>query len=81
MPEPELTDDPLGYILEDIQQGLMGVEEVVLDLSAEEVLERSLSYLTEQFAEAGMPFPSKEEILPKIEEILEAEKRWLLPPS
>ena len=52
MPEPELTDDPLGYILEDIQQGLMGVEEVVLDLSAEEVLERSLSYLTEQFAEA-----------------------------
>ena len=81
VPEPELTDDPLGYILEDIRQGLMGVEEVVLDLSAEEVLEPSLSYLTEQFAKAGMTFPFKEEILPKIEEILEAKKRWILPPS
>lgn len=80
-PEPELVDDPIGYILEDIKQGLRGVEEVVLDLSAEELLEPALGYLTEQLVEAGIPFPAKEEVLPKIEEILEAEKRWLQPPS
>ena len=79
--EPELVDDPIGYILEDIKQGLRGVEEVVLDLSAEELLEPALGYLTEQFVEAGIPFPAKEDILPKIEEILESEKRWLQPPS
>jgi len=70
----ELVEDPLGWILAQVTDGLMGVEEVVLTMTAAEILEPSLPYIKSQFAEANVAMPEMALLLDKIEVIMEAEK-------
>lgn len=70
----ELIEDPLGWILAQVTDGIMGVEEVVLTMTAAEILEPSLPYIKSQFAEANVAMPEMALLLGKIEAIMETEK-------
>ena len=70
----ELLEDPVAWIMREVTDGLMGVEEVVLNMTAGEILEPSLPYIKSQFAEANVAMPDMALLLLKVEAIMETEK-------
>ena len=73
----KLKDDPLEWIASNISDDLAGVEEVVLNYTAEEILEPALGYIESAFKDAELPMPDRKLILTRIEALIEFEKHIL----
>ena len=72
-----LEDNPLEWIASNISDDLAGVEEVVLNSTAEEILEPALGYIEAAFKDAEVPMPDRKLILTRIDALIEFEKRIL----
>jgi hypothetical protein len=73
----KLDDNPLEWIASNISDGIAGVEEVVLNYTADEILEPALGYIEEAFKDAEVPMPDIKLILNRIDTLIEFEKRIL----
>ena len=73
----KLEDNPLEWIASNISDGIAGVEEVVLNYTADEILEPALGYIEEAFKDAEVPMPDIKLILNRIDTLIEFEKRIL----
>ena len=73
----KLEDNPLEWIASNISDDLAGVEEVVLNYTAEEILEPALGYIEAAFKDAEVPMPDIKLILNRIDALIEFEKRIL----
>ena len=73
----KLEDNPLEWIASNISDDLAGVEEVVLNYTAEEILEPALGYIEAAFKDAELPMPDRKLILTRIEALIEFEKHIL----
>ena len=73
----KLEDNPLEWMASNISDGIAGVEEVVLNYTADEILEPALGYIEEAFKDAEVPMPDIKLILNRIDTLIEFEKRIL----
>ena len=73
----KLEDNSLEWIASNISDGIAGVEEVVLNYTADEILEPALGYIEEAFKDAEVPMPDIKLILNRIDTLIEFEKRIL----
>ena len=73
----KLEDNPLEWIASKISDDLAGVEEVVFNYTAEEILEPALGYIEAAFKDAEVPMPDIKLILNRIDALIEFEKRVL----
>jgi len=73
----KLEDNPVEWIASNISDDLAGVEEVVLNYTAEEILEPALGYIEAAFKDAEVPMPDRGLILTRIDALIEFEKRIL----
>lgn len=73
----KLEDNPLEWIASNISDDIAGVEEVVLNYTAEDILEPALGYIEAAFKDAKVPMPDIKLILNRIDTLIEFEKRIL----
>tara|TARA_B110000211_G_C13907904_1_gene476964 strand:- start:558 stop:809 length:252 start_codon:yes stop_codon:yes gene_type:complete len=73
----KLEDNPLEWIASNISDDLAGVEGVVFNYTAEEILEPALGYIEAAFKDAEVPMPDRKLILTRIDALIEFEKHIL----
>ena len=75
--EIKLEDNPIEWIASNIRDDLAGIETVVLNYTAEEILEPALGYIEAAFKDAEVPMPDRKLILTRIDALIEFEKHIL----
>ena len=73
----KLEDNPLEWIASNISDDLAGVDEVVLNYKAEDILEPAFGYIEAAFKDAEVPMPDRKLILTRIDALIEFEKHIL----
>ena len=67
----ELRADPLAWIMSNIEDDLAGIEWVLDDMDADDILDPALeAYIVPQFAKAGVTIPDRADLIEGINQLM-----------
>lgn len=67
----ELRADPIGWIMSNIQDDLAGIEWVLDDMDADDILDPALdAYIIPQFSKAGIAVPERVILIEGINQLI-----------
>ena len=68
----DLRADPVGWIMSNIEDDLAGIEWVLDDMDADDILDPALeAYIVPQFQQAGVAVPERGVLIEKINQLIE----------
>ncbi len=67
----DLRADPVGWIMSNIEDDLAGIEWVLDDMDADDILDPALeAYIVPQFAKAGVNVPERSVLIGAIKQLM-----------